>query len=481
MRPVVTPEEMGAIDAEAPEAVEELIERAGWAVAVTARRLLARSYGKRVLVVAGKGNNGADGRSAARYLVRQGVRCDVVAPDDAAAMPVGAVGERFDLVIDAGYGTGFRGTNTPPAVGDVPVLAVDVPSGVDGLTGEVGGEALSAVETVTFAALKPGLLFEPGRTLAGEVNVADIGLDCSRARCWHLGSDDLAAHWPEPTPTTHKWRRAVWIIGGSPGLDGAPALAAAAAARGGAGYVALSIPGSAATGSDTGASRSAAPIEAVRRPLPAAAHGAASGWAQSVLDAVGRFAALVVGPGLATDDSSGAEVRALLAGTAESAQAISIVLDGGAIDAIAADPSSLADRSVPAILTPHDGEFARLTGVPPGADRIETARRAATDLSAIVALKGPTTVIANPDGRVVVSTAGDQRLASAGTGDVLAGLIGAGLAGGLDPFLAAGLGAELHGRAARTGFRRGLVASDVPPLVAELLDRLSARAGDGAR
>jgi NAD(P)H-hydrate epimerase len=125
------------------------------------------------------------------------------------------------------------------------------------------------------------------------------------------------------------------------------------------------------------------------------------------------------------------------------------------------------------VLTPHDGEFARVTGAAPGPDRIGAARSAAAELGAVVALKGPTTVVAHPDGRALISTAGDKRLASAGTGDVLAGLIGAGLAGGLDPFLAAGLGAELHGRAARVGFDRGFVASDLPPLVAQLLDDLA--------
>ncbi len=495
MRPVVTPEEMGAIDAEAPEPLEVLIERAGWAVAVAARRLLGDTYGARVLVVAGKGNNGADGRSAARFLGRRGVRCDVVTPSDVAGRPVESIGRRFDLVIDAAYGTGFRGAWVPPVVSGVPVLAVDVPSGVDGLTGQVGGEALAAVETVTFAALKPGLLFEPGRSLAGVVHLADIGLDCSRARCWHLGADDLAARWPEPSSVSHKWRRAVWVVGGSPGLDGAPALAAAAAARAGAGYVALSTPGGStvrttaggpAVGTTAGepvGSASAAPIEAVRLSLPGAGPGG-GGWGPDVLGSVDRFAALVVGPGLAVDDATGAAVRAVIAGTgggSSTGVAVPVVLDGGAIDAVAADSTVLADRAVPAVLTPHDGEFTRLTGGAPGPDRIAAARQAALELGAVVALKGPTTVVAHPDGRALVSTAGDQRLASAGTGDVLAGLIGAGLAGGLDPFSAAGLGAELHGRAALLGRRRGFVASDLPPLVADLLDGLPIRADRGER
>ncbi|MGI9612665.1 MAG: NAD(P)H-hydrate dehydratase [Acidimicrobiales bacterium] len=470
MRVVVTPAEMGAIDDDAPEPVEELIERAGWAVAVAAQRLLGRRYGARVLVIAGKGNNGADGRSAARYLERIGVRCRIVSPAEATATSSELQRRRYDLLIDAAYGTGFRGEHVPPVIGDIPVLAVDIPSGVDGLTGRIGGEALGATETVTFAALKPGLLFEPGRSLAGHVRVVDIGLDCSRARAWHLGADDLAASWPTPEPTTHKWRRAVWVIGGSLGLDGAPALAAAGSARGGAGYVALSTPPEAGPGPVAGERTSFAPIEAVRLPLSPTT-GSDRGWSDTVLDSADRFAALVIGPGLSVDDGTGVEVRAVVSATAK--RALPLVLDGGAIDAVAADPRVLADRAVPAVLTPHDGEFARLVGAAPGPDRIAAARSAAGELQAVVALKGPTTVVAHPDGRALISTAGDRRLASAGTGDVLAGLVGAGLAGGLDPFLAAGLGAELHGRAAQAGFDRGFVASDLPALVARSLDDLA--------
>lgn len=461
MTPIVTPAEMAAIDADAPEDVSILIDRAGWAVARRALDLLPAAHGTRVLVVAGKGNNGADGRAAARFLERRGVRCAVMDPSEAAAAgPIAPPGGgRYDLVIDAAYGTGFRGTFEAPDVGVAPVLAVDIPSGVDGLTGAVGGEALAAAATVTFAALKPGLLFEPGKSLAGRVTVADIGLDCSRAHCWHLGLDDLRQHWPRPEPTTHKWKRAVWVVGGSPGLDGAPGLAARAALRGGAGYVAVSLPGSEQLRSVAAPS---VPIEAVRRPL-------SERWGAEVLAGLDRFAALVIGCGLAVDPATGTEVRTVVATAGDKPT----VVDGGAIDAVAADHGALQDRTVPAILTPHDGELRRLTGRPAGADRVDTTRRAASELASIVVLKGPTTVVAAPDGRALVSTAGDARLASAGTGDVLAGLIGAALAAGVEPFLAAGLGVELHGRAALGGLDRGFAASDLPPLAAELLAGLA--------
>jgi len=460
MEAIITPTEMRAIDAAAPEPVEVLIERAGLAVARAAVELLGRRYGARVLVVAGKGLNGADGRVAARFLQRQGVRCVAV---DAADRPVG-VGwaEGFDLVIDAAYGTGFRGEYEAPDVGATLVLAVDIPSGVDGLTGQALGHSVRAAATVTFAALKPGLLLHPGRGLAGRVQVADIGLDTSGTRAWHLGPDDLAARWPRADATTHKWRRAVWIVGGGRAMPGAPSLAAAGAARAGAGYVAVSVPGLDAAGPPI-------PVEAVLRPVSDSVSG--EGWAEEILAGHERFAALVIGPGLATDKATGRAVRAVVAATGDRP----LVLDGGAIDAIVADPSALAGRTVPAVLTPHDGELSRLLGQRPGPDRLAVARSVAAALGAVVLSKGPTTVAAHPDGRVLVSTAGDQRLATAGTGDVLAGVVGAGLAGGLDPLYAAGLGAELHGRAAGRGRAVGFVAGDLPLLVADHLASVTAR------
>ncbi|MEM9133884.1 MAG: NAD(P)H-hydrate dehydratase [Actinomycetota bacterium] len=455
MIPIVTPVEMAAIDAAAPEPLDELIARAAAAVAAAAADLLAerygaRRYGRRILAVAGKGNNGTDGRVAADLLRRQGLRADVV--DAAGPVPPGLIA-RADLVIDAAYGTGFRGQYAAPEVGDTPVLAVDIPSGVDGLTGAAADGAVVADRTITFAALKPGLILDPGRRRAGEVTVADIGLDCGRARAWLCQADDLRRSWPAPATTTHKWRRAVWVIGGAPTMVGAPALAVAAAFRSGAGYGAVSSPGLAAAGPPL-------PTEAVLRPLPA------TGWADTVAADHGRFGALVVGPGLLPGSATEAEVGSLITATAQ----VPLVLDGGALDAARAHTAALGGRTVPAVLTPHDGEAARLLGRPVAGDRLAVARELAAELGAVVALKGPTTVAAHPDGRVLVSTAGDERLATAGTGDVLAGTIGAGLAAGLDPLSATGLGAELHGRAARRGRFRGFAAGDLPDLVADWLD-----------
>ncbi len=439
--PVVTPEEMGAIDAAAPEPVEVLIGRAGSAVCRAAVRMLGGTYGRRVVVVAGKGNNGNDGRDAARRLRRRAVRVEVVDATDApAALPPA------DLVVDAAYGTGFRGEWTAPAT-DAPVLAVDIPSGVDGLTGAVGGAPLSAVRTVTFAALKPGLLLAPGAPLAGEIEVVDIGLDVASTSTHLVEAADVVGFLPHREVTGHKWQAAVRVVAGSPGMTGAAHLAAAAAFRSGAGYVTLSSPG---VDVDP-----AAPTEVVGRSLPD------RGWAAAVLADADRYGALAVGPGLGTSDASVAEVRALVA-----AWPGPVVVDGDGLTALGDTAAAVtAGRAVPAVLTPHEGEFARLTGTAAGPDRITAVRALAASTGAVVLLKGPATVVADPDGAVLVSTTGDARLATAGTGDVLTGVVAAFLAGGASPLQAAAGAAFLHGRAGAVGWRHGLVASD-------LLDRL---------
>lgn len=441
MQAIVTPEEMGAIDAAAPEPVEQLIERAGAAVARAALRLLGGAYGRRVVVLAGAGNNGNDGRSAAAHLRRRGVRVEVL---DAAALPDRVAS--CDLVIDAAYGTGFRGSFAAPEVAGTPVLAVDVPSGVSGLTGEVGGRALRARRTVTFAAWKPGLLLGDGAALAGEVEVADIGLDVSSARAHLVQDADVAAWLPVRVRETHKWRSGVWVVAGSPGMTGAAHLCARAAQRAGAGYVRLSTPGL--------ADDPQRPTEAVGVAL------ASGGWDRAVLADVERFGALVIGPGLGRGEASAAAIHQVVA-EAE----LPVVVDGDGLATLGEHRSALVRRKVPAVLTPHDGELERLVGHRPRADRLQEARDAAASFGAVVLLKGPTTVVAEPDGQVLVATSGDARLATAGTGDVLSGVIGALLAQGVPPLRAAAAGAHLHGRAANLGWPVGLVAGDLPDLV----------------
>jgi NAD(P)H-hydrate epimerase len=309
-----------------------------------------------------------------------------------------------------------------------PVLAVDLPSGLDAITGE--GAALAAVRTVTFQALKPAHLLADA---CGEITVADIGLDVSAARTWLVEDVDVAL--PPRPHTTHKWRSAVWLVAGSPGMTGAAHLAARAAQRAGAGYVRSS------PGDD-------APVEAVAAPLPV------GGW-----EGLHRFQAAVVGPGLGRHHDE--LVRRLVS---------TCVVDGDGLSALGGDAASIVQPTT--VVTPHDGEFERLAGHLPGADRLGAARALAAELGCVVLLKGSTTVVAAPDGRTLVAAQGDARLATAGTGDVLAGIVAAFLAQGVEPLRAAAWAAHVHGLAGQAGPARGLVASDLVERLPEVLAAL---------
>jgi NAD(P)H-hydrate epimerase len=447
VEPILTPSEMSAVDAAAPDPTEVLVARAGAAVARSAVRLLGGRYGRRVAIVCGKGNNGADGRVAAERLARAGVGTTVL---DAIDLPARLIG--YDLVIDAAYGTGFRGEFRAPDVGDTPVLAVDLPSGLDGLTGAAAGSPFTATATVTFAAWKPGLLLGDGPEHAGAVEVADIGLPVG-SRAGLVGDRDVAGWWPTALRDDHKWRYACWLVAGSPGMAGAAVLASRGALRTGAGYVRLSTPG--------GADDPRTSPEVVTAGLPR------TGWERAVVEGAARFGSVVVGPGLGRDDATCHAVVSLAQRCP-----IPLVVDGDGLWCLSRD-----DRPVPpgetAVLTPHDGEFAQLTGGPPGGDRIAAARQLAADRNAVVLLKGPATVVAAPDRRVAVVTSGDARLATAGSGDVLAGMVGALLARGVEPFAAAAAAAHVHGRtAAASGRPVGLAAGDLPDLIPAVLAEL---------
>ena len=449
MIPIVTPDEMAAIDAAATEPVEVLIERAGAAVARHAITLLGGVYGRSVAVVYGRGNNGNDGKVAARRLRARGARVIEIAAGSAPSrLP------EVDLVIDAAYGTGLkRPYDAPDRTGAPLVVAVDVPSGVDGATGEVRGMPMPADLTVTFAALKPGLLFQPARGLCGEIVIADIGLDATHARAHLVEAHDVVAALPPRDPGTHKWRRATWVVGGSPGMTGAPQLAAMGAARAGAGYVRISVPGDAyAVG--------LAPIEAVQIPVDFDLDFAP--------DEVRRVQSMIIGPGIGRAPSmTDAVCRAV------ATLDVALVIDGDALVALGERVGEIVHgRRRPTVLTPHDGEYRALMGDAPGADRIEAARALAHRSGAVVLLKGPTTVVADEHGAVLIVLGGDARLATAGTGDVLSGIIGALLAQGVDARNAAGVGAYLHGAAAMSCAPFGMIAGDVAHALPEVMSRL---------
>src|SRR5437764_2411150 len=441
MLPVLTPAEMAARDAAAiAGGVSEatLVGRAGGAVARSARRILGGTYGRRVVIVCGKGNNGADGRVAGERLAGWGARVDRfdLAGRDQPGFDRPALDRalrRADLAVDAMFGTGFKGPLEGDAASaadalsgaDCPVLAVDIPSGVDGLTGAVRGTAVAAVATVCLAALKPGLVLYPGAGFAGVVDVAPIysgtprtpgGIDAHTPPP-SLGvteEADVAARLPSRGPERHKWSvGGVYVGGGSQGMTGAVMLSSRAALRAGAGIVVAGLPGEAAARASDG--------EAITRSLPATSAGVLDeGAAKEVLDGLDRFRALVVDPGLGRAPSTVAAVRRLVAEAP-----VPLVLDADGLNALDGDVDVLARRPAATVVTPHTGEYARLAGEEVGDDRVAAARRLAERAGAVVVLKGSRTVVVDPTGRAAVNTTGGPWLATAGTGDVLSGIVGA--------------------------------------------------------
>ena len=390
-------------------------------------------------------------RVAAALLARRGARVTVI---DAAGAP--AALPRCDLVVDAAYGTGFHGAYDAPAVPPgVPVLSVDIPSGVDADTGAAPGAPFRASHTVTFAAYKPGLLQGAGALCSGVVQVADIGVPVAPPRAALIEDADIAAGLPSRPRQSHKWSTALGIASGSVGMEGSAVLCTRGAMAAGAGMIRLGSPGNPSANW---------PIEAVRVSL------AGPRWAEAFLEATGKCRAVVIGPGLGTDTATQEEIRTVVARAPHP-----LVIDADAITALGdarAARRLLAARRDPTVLTPHDGEFARVAGSAPGDDRLAAARDLAGRIGAVVLLKGPLTAVAAPrDGspHVLLSSAGVPALATAGTGDVLSGVIGAFLARGVPAHLAAALAAHVHGRAAAKGRREGLVAGDLPDLIAAWL------------
>lgn len=453
MRPVVTVEEMRRADAAAPVSYDVIVSRAGAAVAARATLMMGGAYGRHVVVVAGPGSNGADGRDAAGRLRRRGARVTVV---DALHAPQALPSS--DLVIDAAFGTGFRGEHEAPEPGVAPVLAVDIPSGVAGDTGEPCGRPVRAACTVTMAALKPGLLLGSGPAHAGEVVVADIGLAVDASL--HLVDDgDVADWWPARSREAHKWQSAVGVVAGSPGMVGAARLAGFGALRAGAGLVRLALPGATAA--------EVPPSELMSVALPA------EDWTAGALSACERARCVVVGPGLGRHAATVSGVRRFLEGLD-----VPAVVDADGLHALGRDLAAVVrGRRAPTILTPHDGEFERLTGAAPKADRLASARDLAETSGAIIVLKGPTTIVAGADA-IFLASGGDARLATAGTGDVLSGMVAAFVArvgpgaAVTDLTLAAALAAHTHQRAALLGQARGFAAGDLLDLVPRYLSGL---------
>jgi hydroxyethylthiazole kinase-like uncharacterized protein yjeF len=469
----------------------ELMERAGAGLAELAARVVPSGP---IAVVCGKGNNGGDGLVAARLLRERGREVDVqlLCPPRELSGDARANCERLPGapprpfvpgtlfeeagVVDAVLGTGSSGPPRGPVLGaiealvaaaasGIPVVACDVPSGVDASTGEVLGAAVRAVATATFDAGKPGLWIAPGKACAGEVVVVPIGIPADDRPVGEgpaIGLIDGAVldELPRRGADATKFDGgSVLVCGGSVGLTGAPALAAEGAMRAGAGYVTVLTPASL---SDVFEMRL---LEAMSAPLPDADGALAAAALDAVLASCERADALVLGPGLGRAAGAAELARALAARAP-----IPLLLDADGLNAHAEALDALAARAAPTVLTPHGGELARLLGVASDevrARRLALAREAARRAGAIVVLKGDDTLVVHPDpdGPTAVSRGGAPALATAGTGDVLAGAIGALLARGVEPFAAACAGVELHRRAGRIVAERigveGALARDV--------------------
>ncbi len=457
---LLTPPQMGELDraaAAGPRGAYPLMENAGRAVARAAMRHMRPST---VLVLCGPGANGGDGYVAARLLAHAGWPVSVAslaAPAEgsdasrAASLWRGPVrgfdpadAARAGLVIDAVFGAGLS-RNVDGLAADTlaaarRVLAIDMPSGIDGATGQVRGRAPTAELTVTFHRLKPGHLLLPGRDRLGRLEVADIGLGADAPGLEAL-ERELVRAWrnepglwrlPDIGADTQKYSRGVVSVCGGAQMTGAARLAAAGARGGGAGLVRIA----AEHGADI--YRVGAPGLIVD---------------DAPLDTLledGRRRVWVCGPGLGPD-----EVRAALPALLRAKRVV--VADAGALTEAAGEPERLRGVSV---ATPHAGEFARVFG-DPGGDRVGAARRAAAGMGGVVVLKGSDTVVAAPDGRVSINNNAPPWLGTAGSGDVLSGVVGACLAAGMAPFEAASAAVWLHGEAGRLA-GEGLLAEDLP-------------------
>jgi ADP-dependent NAD(P)H-hydrate dehydratase / NAD(P)H-hydrate epimerase len=436
LEPLYTAEEMRS--AEAGHDVDALMQRAGAAVAEELMRRFPDA--RRVALHAGGGANGGDGRIAGELLRSQGREL---------------VEERPDVVIDALLGTGLKGAPRDETSGvierinaaGVPVLAVDIPSGVNASTGEVAGAAVRADATVTMHGPKVGLAVSPGRFHAGEVTVANIGLEPAETE-HRLVTPELLTEVPRRSPRDNKYTAGhVVVVGGARGMTGAPALAARAALRADAGYVTIAAPAETLPVLET------LVLEAVKRPL------------EDVFAAAEKAGALAVGPGLGRGAEAKALVRRLL-----SEVAVPAVVDADALFEL--EP---AEWPAPRVLTPHEGELARLLGREAkevAAHRLASVREAAERFDCVVVLKGEDSLVAAPGGHVFVCALGLPSLATAGTGDVLTGITAAFLAKGMEPQRAAAASCTAQQLASREATQRyGLVASDVVEALPSVLAR----------
>jgi NAD(P)H-hydrate epimerase len=504
---VLTNEQMQQVDRETIDRIcpgLELMERAGRGCA----EVILHEFGqepKKAAVFCGSGNNGGDGLVIARYLAEAGWRCTVhllkspeaFSPDAAknfqrlsdlmdTGAPVSRVDatrpdwiqeasadlEDADVVIDAVFGTGISGAPRGLALdmimlineADQPVVAIDIPSGVNGSTGAAAGEAVMAETTLTIGAPKVGSLFHPGKHHCGEVSVIDIGFDDEIIAKYTAGYKLLdrgaaALRLPYRAPDLHKFEAGTLVVvAGSARYRGAALLCGEAALRSGCGMVYLGVPESIAAGIDT------ALREAITVPLPETTAGTVAPEALDVLRPYLRKAdAAAIGPGMGRDDATDEFIRTLV-----KKMDVPSVVDADAITAFAGRSDLLHSLDTPVVITPHSGELKRLLEADVATDPVERMNQShevAQRLGVTLLHKGAPSLVAGPDDGVWINTAGSSALATGGTGDVLTGVVSGFIAQGAEPMDAACVASWLHGRAGELAAeqlgRRGVIAGDL--------------------
>lgn len=478
-----------------------LMENAGLRVVESIRRYFQEKItNRRVLVFCGKGNNGGDGLVVARHLANQGAEVKVfllARPEDLrgdartnlniyqkmGGRVYSILGESHlqradiallyaDLVVDAIYGTGFRGAamGLQSAVINMinkarcDVVAVDLPSGLEADSGRAYGPCVQASWTVTFALPKMGLTVEPGASFAGKLEIVDIGIPRKLVESQRFHFNLLTAEWcggqlPRREASGHKGLYGrVLAVGGSPGLTGAIVLTANAALRAGAGLVTAAVPKSLHNILESKTT------EVMTLPLPETEKGTLGRKAlEKILEFLKQNDVLALGPGLSRDPETVELVQDLVRRVK-----LPAVVDADAINALTGAIDILAGEHGPLVLTPHPGEMARLIETTPAKiqdDRLETARKYAKEWQAVILLKGARTVVAWPDGQVYINPTGNPGMATAGSGDVLTGIIAGLIAQGLEPGVAAAVGAYLHGsagdEAVKVTGQHALMAGDI--------------------
>lgn len=501
-----------------------LMENAGLQVLKVLTEVLGRLVARRITILAGKGNNGGDGFVVARHLFNSGARVETVLVGKEEEVvgdarlnlhilrQMGAPVREFhndtadelmellvrsEMIVDALLGTGIKGSPQGPVAAaidlvnrvamenQVPVISVDVPSGLDADTGAVPGPCIRASRTVTFGYPKLGQFLYPGAGYVGELTVADISIPAGAPeRAGLRGETAITLITPglvEPliprrTPDTHKGACGrVLVVAGSPGLTGAAALAGNAALRAGAGMVTVAVP------SVLHDIMEVKLTEVMTRPLPCSAEGTLIPEAAPlILELAAEADAVVLGPGLSTRGGVAQVIRAVVPRCSAP-----LVLDADALNIVAEDMTCVKERTGPTVLTPHPGEMARLmssTVRAVQADRVDAVRRVAASSGATVLLKGAYTLVAEPEGKLWINPTGNPGMATAGSGDVLSGLVAALLAQGLNEAAGAWLGAYLHGLAGDLAFAErgewGLTAGDILDSLATAFIRSRKSGGD---